>query len=166
LFDPKLSFGDGAHSTTRLASVALERACRARVGASVLDFGSGTGVLAFVALLSGAKFARGVDIDPVSIEAARRNASLNALEQRCEFGLPTVQLEREFDLVVANLEAPALLSVVPELMRDARRSERVILTGFLRAKQAEIVAAFGPNFRLEHADHDADWAVLELIPVA
>src|SRR4051812_47291474 len=52
LFDPKLSFGDGAHATTRLASVALERACRAQSGLSVLDFGSGTGVLAFVALIS------------------------------------------------------------------------------------------------------------------
>jgi len=165
LFDPKLSFGDGAHPTTRLASSALERACRAHIGASVLDFGSGTGVLAFVALMSGAEFAYGIDIDPVSIDAARHNARLNALEQRCQFGLPDAAPEREFDLVAANLEAPALLSVVGALARYAARAERLILTGFLAARQAEIVSAFGAGFNLEHAEYEADWALLELAPV-
>jgi ribosomal protein L11 methyltransferase len=164
LFDPKLSFGDGAHATTRLASVALERACRARAGLSVLDFGSGTGVLAFVALMSGAEAAWGVDIDPVSIEAAGSNARLNALEQRCQFSLPAAQPQRRFDLVVANLEAPALLSCAGDLMRHALAAERVILTGFLTAMEAQIVAAFTPSFRLERAEYESDWALVELVP--
>jgi len=164
LFDPKLSFGDGAHATTRLASVALERACRARRGLSVLDFGSGTGVLAFVALLSGAEFACGVDIDPVSIEAAERNAALNALERRCQFCLPAAQPRQRFDLVVANLEAPALLSCVTDLTRHAERAERLILTGFLASKEAEISAAFEPQFKLASAEYESDWALVELTP--
>lgn len=166
LFDPKLSFGDGAHATTRLASAALERACQARPGASVLDFGSGTGVLAFVALLSGAQSARGLDVDPVSVAAAQRNASLNALDQRCQFSLPTPRPEANFEFVVANLEAPALLSVVPELTYCARGSERLILTGFLTTREAEIVAAFAGNFRPERSEYEADWALVELVPVA
>ncbi len=164
VFDPKLSFGDGAHATTRLASVALERACRLRDGLSVLDFGSGTGVLAFVALVSGAESAWGVDIDPVSIEAAQRNALLNALDQRCQFSLPTAQPTRTFDLVVANLEAPTLLSCVGDLTRHALRAKRLILTGFLATKEAEIVAAFAPSLRLERAEYEADWALVELVP--
>jgi ribosomal protein L11 methyltransferase len=164
LFDPKLSFGDGAHATTRLASVALERACRSRHGLSVLDFGSGTGVLAFVALMSGAESALGVDIDPVSIEAAQRNAALNGLEQRCRFSLPTAQPEQSFDLVVANLEAPALLSCAAELSRYAERAERLILTGFLAAKEPEILAAFGPRLQRECGEYEADWALVELVP--
>ena len=162
LFDPKLSFGDGAHATTRLASVALERACRARAGLSLLDFGSGTGVLAFVALLSGAESAFGVDIDPVSIEAAERNAALNALLGRCQFSLKAP--ERKFDLVVANLEAPALLASAAELKRHALLAERLILTGFLATKEAEIVAAFAPNLRPERAEYESDWALVELVP--
>jgi len=166
LFDPKLSFGDGAHPTTRLASVALERACRGRAGLSVLDFGSGTGVLAFVALLSGAQDVLGVDIDPVSVEAAERNAELNALSQRCRFCLPEAVQERAFDLVVANLEAPTLLAVVDDLMRYARGAQRLILTGFLAAKELEILAAFAANFRAERVEYEQDWALLELVSVA
>ena len=164
LFDPQLSFGDGAHATTRLASLAIERACRAERGLSVLDFGSGTGVLAFVALISGAESVWGIDIDPVSVAAAQRNAALNALEQRCQFCLLTAAPERRFDLVVANLEAPALLSCASDLQRHGAGAQRLILTGFLAAKEAEISAAFAPRFRLERAEYEADWALVELVP--
>jgi len=163
LYDPKLSFGDGAHPTTRLASVAIERACRAPPGLSVLDYGSGTGVLSFVALISGAKYAHGIDVDPVSVEAAERNARLNGLEQRCQFSLPTAAPERHFELVVANLEAPTLLAVVDELSRYGRHAERLILTGFLAAMQDEIVAAFAPHLCAERAEYEADWALVELV---
>ncbi|HKO50725.1 MAG TPA: 50S ribosomal protein L11 methyltransferase [Polyangiaceae bacterium] len=164
LFEPKLSFGDGAHPTTRLASLALERACRAQPGLSVLDFGSGTGVLAFVAILSGAESAWGVDIDPVSIEAAEHNAALNALAEQCRFSLPTAQPKRTFDLVVANLEAPALLACAGDLTGHALLAERLILTGFLATKEAEISAAFAPHFRREQVAYELDWALLELVP--
>ena len=164
VYDPKLSFGDGAHATTRLAAVAIERACRARTGLSVLDFGSGTGVLAFVALFSGAEFAWGLDVDPVSIEAAQRNSTLNGLEQRTRFSLPTERPERRFDLVIANLEAPALLSCASDLSGLAARAERLILTGFLAAKEAEIVAAFDSHFCLEKSEYESDWALVELSP--
>jgi ribosomal protein L11 methyltransferase len=164
LFDPKLSFGDGAHPTTRLASVALERACRARSGSSVLDLGSGTGVLAFVALLSGARQALGIDIDPVSIAAAEHNAELNGLAQHCRFCLPASAHEQAFDLVVANLEAPTLLSLVEPLIRYGRGAKRLILTGFLATRELEIAAAFESNFRREHVDYEEDWALLELVP--
>ncbi|MEO8905252.1 MAG: 50S ribosomal protein L11 methyltransferase [Polyangiaceae bacterium] len=164
LFDPKLSFGDGAHATTRLASVALERACRNQPGLSVLDFGSGTGVLAFVALLSGAREAYGVDVDPVSVAAAQRNATLNRLEARASFALPGELGEPRWEIVVANLEAPTLLAVANELLRVSRGAQRLILTGFLADRAAEMSAAFAPAFRVQQSAQEEDWAVLELVP--
>jgi ribosomal protein L11 methyltransferase len=164
LFDPQLSFGDGAHATTRLAALALERACRTRAGCSLLDFGSGTGVLSFVALLAGAGSAWGVDIDPVSVEAATRNATLNGLAARARFSLPEALDAGPFQLVVANLEAPVLLNCSPELARRARTAERLILSGFLADREAEIAAAFATDFELAHAAYEADWALLELSP--
>ncbi len=164
LFDPKLAFGDGAHATTRLASAALERACRACTRARVLDFGSGTGVLAFVALLSGAVSAWGIDNDPVSVEAAERNASFNSLGDRARFSLPGELDSGDFDLVVANLEAPTLLSVSRELVRLAAASELLIVTGFLADREHEVAEAFAPEFRVERSERQEDWALLELVP--
>jgi ribosomal protein L11 methyltransferase len=164
LFDPKLAFGDGEHATTRLASVALERACRAHPETRVLDFGSGTGVLAFVALLSGAGRAWGVDIDPVSVEAARHNAELNALGDRTTFALPHDLPAGEFEIVVANVEAPALLAVASEIARYAATAKVLILTGFLRDRASEIAAAFSPAFAVQREESEGDWALLELAP--
>jgi ribosomal protein L11 methyltransferase len=167
LFDPKLSFGDGAHATTRLASRALERACRAKPGRALLDFGSGTGVLSFVALLSGAGSALGVDIDPVSVEAAQRNAALNGLAERASFALPgavEAARERSFELVVANLECPTLLAVAAELGRSAAAARQLILTGFLVDRSPEVAAAFAPAFRVDHSDQEEGWSLLELAP--
>jgi ribosomal protein L11 methyltransferase len=164
LFDPKLSFGDGAHATTRLASRALERACRDEPGLRVFDFGSGTGVLCFVALLSGARSALGVDIDPVSVEAAQHNAALNELAERATFALPGAADEAGRELVVANLEAPTLLAVASDIARSAATARRLILTGFLVDRGPEMIAAFAPAFRVAHSDQEEDWALLELVP--
>jgi ribosomal protein L11 methyltransferase len=162
-FEPKLAFGDGGHATTRLAAAALERACRAEPAVRVLDFGSGTGVLAFVALLSGAQSAVGVDIDPVSLDAARQNAELNELATRATFALPGDLPEADYELVVANLEAPVLLSVASEIKRAARSAKRLILTGFLAERAPAIAAAFAPEFSVEREDSEDDWALLELV---
>ena len=162
VFDPKLSFGDGAHATTRLASVALERACRELARPRVLDFGSGTGVLAFVALLAGASEVWGVDIDPVSVEAATRNADLNGLAEHCRFVLPDALPEGAFDLLVANLEAPTQLACAAELSRLALGAKRLILTGFLADRAHEMASAFLPSWRIAHSAREADWALLEL----
>jgi ribosomal protein L11 methyltransferase len=164
LYDPKLSFGDGAHATTRLASVALERACLCTPGLRVLDFGSGTGVLSFVALLSGASAAYGVDIDPVSVAAAQRNATLNGLTERAAFAMPSEPQPESVDLVVANLEAPTLLALAADIARRAASAQRLILTGFLANRADEISAAFAPAFTVAHTDHEDDWALLELLP--
>ena len=167
VFDPKLSFGDGAHATTRLASVALERVCAGRRELRVLDYGSGTGVLSFVALMSGAGSAWGVDIDPVSVEAAQRNALLNGLAERVTFAMPdALGGDLGFDVIVANLEAPALLSCAAEIVRRAARAERLIVTGFLTQREGEIAVAFAPSLVLERAEHEEDWALLELVPRA
>ncbi|HEX3777513.1 MAG TPA: 50S ribosomal protein L11 methyltransferase [Polyangiaceae bacterium] len=166
LYQPELAFGDGAHVTTRLAARALERACSEFPQARVLDFGSGSGVLAFVALLSGAKTAWGVDIDPVSVAAATHNAELNALSERARFALPSELGATEYDIVVANLEAPALLAVAGEIARLASAAKRLILTGFLEPRAPEIVAAFAAEFTIVGSESAEDWALLELCGAA
>ncbi len=162
IYDPRLSFGDGAHPTTRLAAVSLERACRRSPGLGVLDFGSGTGVLSFVALLSGAAFTCGVDIDPVSVEAARQNAALNGLSERAAFGLPGSETPSTFGVVIANLETPTLLALAEAIAQNAAHAVCLIVTGFLADRVPQVGAAFSPRFAIDRDEREDDWALLEL----
>ena len=117
-FEPELVFGVGSHPSTRLAARALERHCRKRASPSVLDVGTGTGVLGMLAAALGARRVLGLDVDPTAVRSARRNARLNGLTPRCAFSSRSVeQLAERFDLVVANIEVWVSLELAPSLSR-------------------------------------------------
>jgi ribosomal protein L11 methyltransferase len=160
---PTLAFGDGAHTTTRLAAQAVERFCLALPDASVLDIGTGSGILALLAAVSGAKTVHGVDVDSVALAAARENAALNSLEQRVSFEDAAATLASGFDMVVANLEPRALLDDAPRIAARARDARELILTGFLCDQAhavAERFAAFG--FTTLARVEEGEWCLLVL----
>lgn len=134
-FEPQPSFGSGEHETTRLMAAAIERSLaeRARGGdVQILDVGTGTGVLAFVALVSGATEAVATDIDPVSIEAARENAHHNGLSERLTLihgSFP--EDSRQFALVVANIDRNTLARIASELGSRVAPGGELMLTGLL-----------------------------------
>ncbi len=103
LIDTVTAFGTGLHDTTRFMAELIEQ-CRGQFN-SVLDIGTGTGILALVALKSEAKEVWAVDIDPQAIEVARANCRRN----KCELNylgaldIKTLKSNKKFDLVVANL---------------------------------------------------------------
>ncbi len=158
---PTLAFGDGAHVTTRLAAQSIERFCLVLPGASVLDVGTGTGVLSLVAALSGASAVTGVDIDAVALSAARENAELNGLSSRVKFADASEAITSGFDLVVANLEPRALLADAARIAERARDARELLLTGFLSPQAAEVsrrFAEFGFN-ELGRIDEEG-WSLL------
>jgi ribosomal protein L11 methyltransferase len=102
--EPARAFGFGEHPTTRLAAAAVERACRSGAR-TVLDVGTGTGVLALVASLRGARSVVGIDLDREAISVARRNLRMNAPPGQVRFTtLALRRLRSRFALVVANLD--------------------------------------------------------------
>jgi ribosomal protein L11 methyltransferase len=137
---PSMGFGTGHHATTRLCLSALQEADPA--GKSVLDVGTGSGVLAIAASTLGAAIAIGIDNDPDAIGNAVENRDLNAagVEFRCA-GIEDAPGQR-FDIVLANLTGAVLIRFAAELSALAVSGGRLILSGLREEEEEDVRAAF------------------------
>lgn len=139
---PSTGFGTGHHATTRLCLAALQRVEPA--GKSVIDVGTGSGVLAIAAAKLGASRALGIDNDQDAIDNALENRGLNAadVEFRCA-GLEASAADGPFDVVLANLTGAVLVRLSGELKALAGAGGRLILSGLREEEEADVLAAFG-----------------------
>lgn len=161
LYQPALAFGDGDHPTTRLASRAIERHYLASPGGALLDIGAGTGVLSFVAVLSGARRALGTDIAAEAVTAAETNAAINGLSKQTRFVSASARVSGSFDLVVVNIELRPLLQVLASLPAAARRAPELVVTGFLASQLAEVTAAVkAAGFSPRSRQAEGEWRLL------
>lgn len=159
-YEPEMAFGTGSHPTTRLAARAVSEACQRLPDLRLLDVGCGNGVLALVSVICGARHARGIDTDPRSVSAATRNARLNGLSERTRFdSIPLADLEEDYDVVVANIDAATLGALAPDLC--ARTRHTLLLTGLLDEQRAELQPQFeGRGLRLRQSQSLEDWCLL------
>ncbi len=129
--DPKMSFGTGHHETTRLSLALLERHIKPM--SRVLDFGTGTGVLAVASLKLGSKSVVAIDNDEWSVlnaqENLRRNRALNAIIVRR--GSVGAIGKAKFDLIVANIDFKTIVQVLKALVLSVRQGGILILSGLL-----------------------------------
>ncbi|MBZ5596590.1 MAG: 50S ribosomal protein L11 methyltransferase [Acidobacteriia bacterium] len=133
--NPGMAFGTGAHESTQLCLEALER--EIKPGMTVLDVGTGSGILARAAALVGAHRVIACDIDPVAVELARQPSSFVGTADAVRTG--TV------DLVVANISPEAIIALAPEVMRVLRAQGVAIVSGFEGAEVGGIEAALAAN---------------------
>lgn len=163
VMDPGQAFGTGSHETTRLCLAFLEEAMGSDAPpGSVLDVGTGTGILGIAAALLGAGSVLGIDNDPVAVEAARENGERNGVERRFRAsGEPLSAVRGPFDLVLANLLAETLVELAGEIVPRARVGGLLVLSGILAPKAprvAEAFAAAGAPLLEERVD--GPWAAL------
>jgi ribosomal protein L11 methyltransferase len=128
LMDTLLSFGTGLHETTRFMAQFIED----QKGAfrSFLDIGTGTGILAFVALKCGAEEVQAIDIGPLSIEAAKANMKVNRLYFKVkEADIKTFRLAQSFDLVAANLVTEDLITHAPKILKFVKPGGLLAVSG-------------------------------------
>jgi len=134
-------------------------------GKDVLDVGCGSGILGLAALVLGAKGAILTDIDPQAIEAATENAVLNGLEadiRLCDLtqgaGDNTINSFCDFtaDVIFANLTADILLKLRPQIPKLLKKGGRLILSGVIEGRAAEIEAAYS-DFELLERLHRGSW---------
>lgn len=140
LIEPKMAFGTGDHPTTVLCLAAVDAFCAGHPGASVLDVGTGTGVLALMARKLGAGRVVAVDNDPMSVTLARENGALNGIDGVEVSGATLDAIDGRFDLVVANILANTLVELAPALV--AHTGGRLVLAGVLIHQEDEVREAF------------------------
>ena len=155
--DPGRSFGSGSHPTTRLVLAALERLVTP--GATVLDVGCGSGVLAVAAARLGAASVLAIDVDDEALDAARANARRNGVESIVTVAsTPVGAVDARFDLVLANIGLVTITELAPAL---AARAPVLVLSGLLAERWQPVVAAFA-GFNLERRSDEEGWTAVEL----
>ena len=158
LLDPGAAFGTGSHPTTRLCLRWLESILGDNPLRSVLDYGSGSGILAIAALKLGAASALGVDIDEQALETARANAHLN--EVAAEFRSGADPLEFQADITVANILSHPLIMLAPLLASHTKMNGRLALSGILAGQAEEVMSIYRQWFDIAVHDRDEDWVCL------
>jgi ribosomal protein L11 methyltransferase len=135
---PGMAFGTGTHATTILCIRALEEELHSG-GLSVLDVGTGSGILSIVAAKSGAKEVWGIDIDGVAVENARENVEKNHVSDIVKIRKGSIgDLDKKFDVIVANIDLKSLRRMRKPLLSHLNDRGLLILSGILEEEKERI----------------------------
>jgi len=161
--EPGLSFGTGTHFTTRFCLERLAVHCRGGRPRTMLDAGTGSGILAIAAVRLGAGRALATDNDPQALEAARDNARRNRTGARIRFAVADILAgapRGRFDLVCANLYGPLLLESARALAAATRHT--LLLSGIREIEADAVADAYAAEGLSEIVrDGDGEWCGLE-----
>lgn len=156
--DPGLAFGTGTHASTALCLEWLDGAALAE--RRVIDYGSGSGVLAVAALRLGARCVHAFDIDPQALAATRENAARNGVADRLVSCETEAQLPPECDALLANIVSETLLALAPALAARVAAGGSLLLSGILAGQEAEVTARFSAWFDMTRFARREGWAAL------
>lgn len=136
--DPGAAFGTGSHATTSLCLEILEQ--RVTNDTTVLDIGTGSGILAIAADLLGAKSAIGVDIDAQSVKTAIANAEINGVSEKTEFlvGDLADKISGKYDIVCANIVADVVIRLFDNVADFMNDDGILIVSGIIDMRAAEV----------------------------
>jgi ribosomal protein L11 methyltransferase len=158
--EPGATFGLGDHPTTVLTLRALQGLLWPE--ATVLDVGCGSGVLAVTAALLGSPYVRAIDLSPAAVEATLDNAARNGVTGAIEVDTtPLAEIEGTFDVVLANILAPELISMSADLRRLTAPAGVLVVSGVLTAAHDHVVAALAPMQVVDRLTREG-WAAVVL----
>ena len=145
--DPGTAFGTGMHETTQLVIRQIKK--HIKEGDEILDVGTGSGILAILALMMGARHALGTDLDPCAVSAVEENKASNNIPDE-SFDLvignliddPEVQEKagkEKYDIVTANILADVLLPLTPVIVPCLKKGGIYICSGILDTREQDVL---------------------------
>lgn len=160
--EPGRAFGTGLHATTSLVARTLDREAARLAGATVLDVGTGSGILALVAIALGAGRVVAIDNDADVVGVVRENAERNGMEGRVEASDTDVAaITATFPVVLANIEARVLIPLAPAIAARVAKGGLLVLSGILAGQEDDVRAAY-PELTLRATEREGEWVSLSL----
>lgn len=158
--DPGMAFGTGTHETTRMCIKALEE--KVENESTVFDIGTGSGILAIGAKLLGAKEVKAVDLDPVAVDAARKNVELNNIDEIevLEGNLMNV-IHGKADIVVANIIADIILFLCEDVKSFLKPGGVFISSGIILDRRAEVEEKLkAVGYKILEVKNEGEWVCI------
>lgn len=163
VIDPKMAFGTGHHQTT---SLILEQLLAADLsGKSLLDMGTGTGILAILAAMRGATRVVGIEIDPMAFENTLENVALNGHDEITMLNGDAALLKdhKDFDYFVANINRNVITADLPAYAGSLKQGGTMLLSGFYRDDIPVVMAVAEPlGLRQKGFTEKDRWVCLQL----
>ncbi len=163
VINPKMAFGTGHHDTTYMMMQAMREF--PFKGSKVLDFGTGTGILAILAAKLGASIIDAVDIEREAYNNTLENAQINNVDNiQVYHGTLDNILDSGYDIVLANINRNVILDSFPVLAEKIKRNGILLISGILK-EDAPIMETFADDFRftVDERYYRGDWACLKLL---
>ena len=159
---PGMAFGTGTHATTVLCIQALEERVKKK-GLSVLDVGTGSGILSIIAAKLGAKEIWGIDIDGVALENARENVGRNHVSDIVKLRKGSIgRVQKKFDIIIANIDLKRLRRMKKPLLNHLKNRGFLILSGILEKGKERLRKCYLKTERLRwiKVTQEGEWACL------
>lgn len=163
--DPGMAFGTGHHASTKLALEFVESLFHTKETPpkTVLDVGTGTGILAMAAALFGAQEVLAIDNDPEAVVVAAENILRNELQPTITAsGVALEEIPRQFDLVIANIIHDTLIELAAPLAAHLAPDGKLIMAGILTGPQTDNIRAAYNALGLKHQEtrSEGEWSAL------
>lgn len=156
--DPGAAFGTGTHATTSLCLQILEN--HIKDTDRVLDIGCGSGILSIAAVLLGAEYAVGVDIDAQSVKVAKENADINGVTDKTEYivGDLADKISGKYSVVCANIVADVIIKLLKNVA-DFMEDDAILLTsGIIDLREKDVTDAFARfGFKIAERHTKDNW---------
>ncbi len=161
VLEPGAGFGTGTHETTQLCLQAIAALGPRGLPWRMLDFGSGSGILAIAAAKLGATV-QAIEIDPGALAHAERNARLNGVAERISWLRTLAGASGSFELVVANILRPVLLAHADELLARCDPAGTLVLSGLVSTDVPEVSVRYGSRLtgKRPQIHERGDWRAL------